>query len=208
MSAARITAVAIAAAGLTAATAGAATIVERTPQGYTLSIALQQHGNGRFALTCPSGRTLGRASFRLKGRRFSVLASHHRFRFRGRIDAPGHVIGAGRAACGGYFSEGAIGTARMTSCPPSTPEAPLTSGTPYLFAGVLPNGALGTKLRIEYVNSDGTLSVVHVRTNAAGNFSDSHVFPSDGGTVYGSDAIPRYPDDPLSPGKGCTVEVQ
>jgi hypothetical protein len=96
----------------------------------------------------------------------------------------------------------------MTSCPQSTPDAPLASGTPYEFGGVLPNAALGTRVRLEYTNPDGTLSVTHVRTDAVGNFTDIHAFPSDGGTVYGSDAIPRYPDDPLSPGHGCTVEVR
>jgi hypothetical protein len=73
---------------------------------------------------------------------------------------------------------------------------------------VLPGAAQGTRLRIEYTNPDGSTAVTHLQTDKAGNFSDTHAFPSDGGTVYGADAIPRYPDDPLASGQGCDVEVQ
>jgi hypothetical protein len=96
----------------------------------------------------------------------------------------------------------------MTSCPASSVLAPLAAETPYPFAGVLPGAAQGTRLRIEYTNPDGSTAVTHLQTDKAGNFSDTHAFPSDGGTVYGADAIPRYPDDPLASGQGCDVEVQ
>ncbi len=36
--------------------AAAATIVEQTPQRYTLTVRLGIGGHGRFALTCPSDR--------------------------------------------------------------------------------------------------------------------------------------------------------
>jgi hypothetical protein len=137
------------------------------------------------------------------------------YRFAGKLDKPGHVKGSGSVtagACGAGvasgFSEPAIGTARMTSCPASSVFSPLVAGTPYPFAGVLPGAAQGTRLRIEYTNPDGSTAVTHLQTDKAGNFSDTHVFPSDGGTVYGADAIPRYPDDPLASGQGCDVEVQ
>jgi hypothetical protein len=217
----RITSVCLAASVL-ALSAGAAeaatTIVEQTSQGYTLTARLGSGGHGRFALACPSGKGLGGVVFVSHRGRFSVVRSsggHVVYRFGGKLDKPGHLKGSGSVSggvCGASvasrFSEPAIGTAQMTSCPASSVFSPLQAGTPYPFAGVLPGAALGTRLRIEYTNPDGSTAVTHLQTDKAGNFSDTHAFPSDGGTVWGGDAIPRYPDDPLASGQGCDVEVQ
>jgi hypothetical protein len=195
----------------------ASTIVEQTPQGYTLTVRLGTAGHGRFALTCPSGKGVGGIAFAAHRGRFTVTrksGGRTVYRFAGKLDKPGHVKGSGSvtaSVCAGAssaFSEPATGTARMTSCPASSVFSPLAAGTPYPFAGVLPGAAQGTRLRIEYTNPDGSTAVTHLQTDKAGNFSDTHSFPSDGGTVWGGDAIPRYPDDPLSPGQGCDVEVQ
>jgi hypothetical protein len=196
----------------------AATIIEQTPQGYTLTVRLRTAGHGRLALTCPSGKGLGTVAFVSHRGRFTVTRTSGGrviYKFAGKLDTPGHVKGSGSIAVGACgagaasgFSEPAIGTARMTSCPASSVLAPLAAETPYPFAGVLPGAAQGTRLRIEYTNPDGSTAVTHLQTDKAGNFSDTHVFPSDGGTVYGADAIPRYPDDPLASGQGCDVEVQ
>jgi len=192
----------------------AGTIVEQTPQGYTLTVRLGSGGHGRFALSCPSGKGLGSIAFTLRHGRFSVTR-RGAYHFGGRHDKPDHVRGSGAVSAGvcgagaaSGFSEPAIGTARMTSCPDSSPLSPLRAGALYPFAGVLPGAAQETRLRIEYTNPDGSTAVTHLQTDKAGNFADSHAFPSDGGTVYGADAIPRYPDDELAPGQGCDVEVQ
>jgi hypothetical protein len=210
--------VAASALAISAGTAEAAsTIVEQTSQGYTLTVRLGSAGHGRFALACPSGKGLGGVAFATHRGRFAVTrksGGRTIYRFAGKLDKPGHVKGSGSVTAGvcagasSAFSEPAIGTARMTSCPASTVFSPLQAGTPYTFAGVLPGAAQGTGLRIEYTNPDGSTAVTHLQTDKAGNFSDTHAFPSDGGTVWGGDAIPRYPDDDLAPGQGCDVEVQ
>lgn len=103
-----------------------------------------------------------------------------------------------------------IGTARMTSCPKTTPESPYPANTPFTFKGVVPNAPKGTRLRVEFTNPNspkGKPVVVHIRTRKGGKFSVKHSFPYESFT-YGAEAIPRYPDKPLSSGKGCDFEIQ
>ncbi len=103
------------------------------------------------------------------------------------------------------------GEARMTQCPPGDANNPFPSNTPFTFTGVLPGAPAGTPLRIEYTdpNTASATVVVHVTTDAQGNFTDTHTFPpSSGAFTYGADATPRYPDDPLSPGQGCSFAIR
>jgi hypothetical protein len=197
-------------------------MVETTPGGYTLTITVSNSGrSGRLALSCPDGHSLGTSgSFAITRGRFTalrIISRHRRFRFAGSFDGPTHVRGSGsvaRGACGSVpqsFSEGSVGEARMLVCPSSSPEQPLAAGTPYPFAGIVPNAARGTRLRIEYTNpnsADGSPDVAHVVTDSSGRFSDTHVFPSSGGEVYGAGIVPRYPDNPLASGIPCDVDVQ
>ena len=99
----------------------------------------------------------------------------------------------------------------MLYCPPSSPETPLAAGTTYPFAGIVPNAARGTRLRLEYTDPNsptGQPAVVHLSTDSLGRFADSHAFPLNGGAVYGASATPRYPDGPLAPGTPCGMQVQ
>jgi hypothetical protein len=102
----------------------------------------------------------------------------------------------------------------MLSCSASSPESPLAPDTPYPFAGIVPNAALGTQLRLEYTDPnsrDGDPAVVHLSTDSSGRFADTHAFaPSKIGAafVYGASATPRHPDDPLAPGIACDMQVQ
>jgi hypothetical protein len=108
------------------------------------------------------------------------------------------------------FSAVHIGSARMTSCPKTTPEAPYPAETPFTFRGVVPHAPKGTRLRIEFTNPNspkGKPVVVHLRTDAKGRFRVTHSFPYES-FVYGAEAIPRYPDKPLATGKGCDFEIQ
>jgi hypothetical protein len=134
--------------------------------------------------------------------------------FKGRFDGKQHFVGAGHITgrlCGASvpqrWSEGAIGEARMTSCPGQDSGQTLASNTPYTFAGLLPNAAARTPLRVEFVNPDGGSTVYHLTTDAVGNFTVQHTFPNNGEFPWGSSATPRYPDDPLSPGQSCGVTV-
>jgi hypothetical protein len=198
-------------------------VVETTSQGYTLTVSVGASGKtGTLALSCPSGQRLGTsARFEIHHAQFTAirtLARKRVFRFTGYFDQREHVRGHGSVragACGGgitsSFSEDAVGTARMLSCPASSPDAPLTAGAAYPFAGIVPNAALGTRLRLEYTDPNsptGQPAVVHLRTDSSGRFSDIHAFPASGGEVYGASATPRHPDDPLAPGIPCGMQVQ
>lgn len=215
---------ATAAAGAAAAAPkGGARSVETTTSGYTLTVSVSGSAKtGHLALSCPNGHGLGTsARFKIRGGRFSAIRKLGRrrlFRFSGFFDQPSHVRGSGSVRAGACangiassFSEGAIGTAQMLSCPPSSSESPLTAGVPYEFAGIVPNAALGTRLRLEYTDPNspsGQPAVVHLHTDSSGRFSDTHAFPSDGGAVYGASATPRWPDNPLAPGTACGMQVQ
>ena len=96
----------------------------------------------------------------------------------------------------------------MTSCPTNDPNNPFPSNTPYVFKGVVPNGPTGARVRLEYTNpnASGATDTVIVTLGPGGTFSDTHSFPSVGYT-YGADVIPRYPNDPLSPGMGCDFAI-
>jgi hypothetical protein len=218
-------------AGLASTAAGAraanprsdAKIIETTPGAYTLTVSVGGAGRtGHLALSCPDGHGLGAsARFTISNGRFTAIrAAGHKtlFRFRGFFDQATHVRGSGSVrtrACGSgtvrALSEGAIGTARMLYCPPSSPESPLTAGVPYPFAGIVPNAALGTQLRLEYTDPGsptGQPAVVHLGTDSRGRFSSTHAFPGDGGVLYGASATPRWPDDPLAAGIPCGMELQ
>jgi hypothetical protein len=176
--------------------------------------------SGRMTLICvANGSSAGSASFK--------FAKHGKFvaqrltksgtlvwRFRGRFDGSRHFIGSGSSpghVCGASvassWSEGPIGEARMVTCPQSDSEHPYPSNTPFTFTGLVPNAAAGTHLRVEYTNPDGSTAVDHVLTDPAGNFSDTHAFPTGGDFPWGADAIPRYPDDGLAPGNGCSFAI-
>jgi len=82
-------------------------------------------------------------------------------------------------------------------------------GHPVHVQGVLTGAALGTALRIEYTNPGPAITdTVHVTTDAAGNFSDTHAFPDSGGAEYGANATARYPDKSLATGVPCGFNVQ
>ncbi len=124
------------------------------------------------------------------------------------------VLGAGQSQlvpASGSAPAVPTGAARMTQCPPGDANNPFPSNTPFTFTGVLPGAPAGTPLRIEYTdpNTGSATVVVHVTTDAGGMFTDTHTFPATtGGFTYGADAIPRYPDDPLSPGQGCSFAIR
>ena len=189
------------------------TIVETTPQGYAMTLKVKG-GGGKLRISCPSGASLGSAKFKLKGRNFT--ASNRAWRFSGKLDKPNHFKGSGStkgARCGagvpGRFSEPVPSTVVWTVCPNNDVLSPIPAGTPITFKGVLAGAALGTALRIEYTDPGPAITdTVHVTTDAAGNFGDTHVFPSSGGAEYGADAMARYPDDPLATGVGCSVFIQ
>jgi hypothetical protein len=197
------------------------TVMERTANGFAIAVAVSRDGkSGRMSLRCPNGKSLGRTpGFPIRGGAFTAvrLAGQKRvFRFAGHFGTPTQVTGFGSIAlnaCGNGqpsgFSQPAIGMPHMTNCPQTDPEHPFAAGTAFTFKGVLPGASQGTHLRIEYTNPDGTTAVAHVVTDLAGNFADTHAFASDGGTVWGADVQPRYPDDPLlSSGKGCDLQIQ
>jgi hypothetical protein len=201
-----------------------ARVVETTPQGYALTLHVSSSGKtGTLALDCTSGHSFGVSTrFGIHKGRFTAIRTIGRrwlLRFVGFFDHPGHVRGAGSVrpgTCGGgigsSFAEGRAGLDRMLSCPASSPESPLTAGVPYLFAGIVPSAALGTRLRLEYTDPNslrGQPVVVHLRTDSSGRFSNTHAFPASGGDgVYGASATPRWPDDPLAPRTPCRMEVQ
>jgi hypothetical protein len=176
--------------------------------------------SGRLKVACPDGRSLGQsARFDIKNGKFKAKKRKRRkrmFSFSGRFDLTTHVIGSGSVradTCGGSapdsFTLSTQGQPRMTSCPQTTADAPFPANTPYTFKGVMPNAAEGAKLRIEYTipnSSTGLPAVAHVTTDAAGNFSDVHAFPS-AGFIYGAAATPRFPDDALGAGQPCTFDV-
>lgn len=197
-----------------AAAAGSKTIIERTPQGTTLALHVHRgaKARGTLSVTCASGHTLGRsAPFPIYQGRFRALIKH-RFEIAGRIDAANHFRASGRAACSASHtvSEGPVGGARMTACPQTTPETPFPSNTSFTFAGIVPNAAAGTRVRLEFTNpnaADGTPNVVHLSTDAGGVFSVVWGFAGVG-YVYGAEAIPRYPDGPVASGSGCEFEIQ
>jgi hypothetical protein len=190
-----------------------ATIVETTPQGYHLVLALRGRA-GSLRVSCPDGKQLGAARFTLDDKkRFTAATSS--WTFSGRVDARNHFKGHGttrHTPCGaasGTFSEPVPKRVVWTTCPVDDVLDPVAAGTPITFAGVLPGAALGTHLRIEYTDPGPAITdVVHLTTDAAGGFSDTHAFPSDDGTEYGADAIARYPDDSLATGVGCSVFIQ
>ncbi len=190
-------------------------VVEETPQGVTMSLALAHHGTvGRMTAKCPDGSSLGTSpQFKLKKGRFVALRKNA-FRFTGRMaEDMAQFHGSGSANCDGSMgiSEPTIGGASMTSCPQNGPLDPLPNNTPADFAGVVRGAPLGTRVRIEYTDpgaSDGTPIVVHLRTDAAGRFTDTHAFPPHDDSVYGAEAIPRYPDDELASGDGCDFSIQ
>lgn len=197
-----------------ATAAGSTTIIERTPRGTTLSLHLH-HGvetHGRLTVTCAAGQALGTSlRFRVRHGRFLAVAKH-RFKISGWIDAGNHFRAWGRAACAGNdaVSEGGVGAARMITCPQTTPESPYPANAPFTFAGIVPNAAAGTRVRVEFTNPnapDGTPNVVHLGTDAGGVFTVTWGFPGVG-YVYGAEAIPRYPDAPLATGQGCEFEIQ
>lgn len=197
-----------------------ATVVERTASGYTMTLKVSSSGHsGRVRLACPSGSDLGKSSkFKIKHGKFKGTRRSQGqkvFSFKGRFDTPDHFKGSGKVygnACGPAapkrFSEPAPGEARMVSCPQSDSLNPSPANTPLQFAGVVPGAALGTRLRIEYTNPDGSTAVDHLRTDAGGYFTDTHAFAPSGGSTYGADAIPRYPDDGLAPGQGCSFAIR
>lgn len=193
---------------------GSRRITERAPQGTTLQLRLihARKTRGTLIVTCSNGQTLGRSRrFLVHHGRFAAILKR-RFKISGRIDAANHFRASGSTACSNSstVSEGAVGGARMTACPQTTPETPYPSSTPFTFAGIVPNAAAGTRVRIEFTNpnaADGSPDVVHLSTDAGGVFSVTWGFPGVG-YVYGAEAIPRYPDAPLAGGQGCEFEIQ
>jgi hypothetical protein len=107
------------------------------------------------------------------------------------------------------FSEPVPNTVAWTVCPNNDVLTPIPANTPLTFKGVLAGAALGTALRIEYTDPGPAITdVVHVTTDAAGNFGDTHAFPSSDGAEYGADATARYPDQGLATGVSCGLFIQ
>jgi hypothetical protein len=189
------------------------TIVETTPQGYAMTLKVKGKG-GKLQVSCPNGSSLGAAKFKLKGKHFT--AANGSWKFSGKIDGANHFKGSGSTKgpkCGAgpskSFSEPAPNTAVWTVCPNNDVLSPIPANTPLTFKGVLAGAALGTALRIEYTDpGPAILDVVHVTTDAAGNFGDTHAFPSSGGSEYGADATARYPDESLATGVSCGLFIQ
>jgi hypothetical protein len=189
------------------------TIIETTPQGYTMTLKVKGK-EGKLRISCPSGSSLGAAKFKLRGRNFT--ASNNSWTFSGKVDKPHHFKGSGSTKgpkCGAgvsaSFSEPVPTTAVWTVCPSNDVLNPIAAGTPLTFKGVLAGAALGTQLRIEYTDPGPAITdVVHVTTDASGNFSDTHAFPASGGSEYGADATARYPDQSLATGVSCGLFIQ
>jgi hypothetical protein len=188
-------------------------IVETTPQGYAMTLKVKGKG-GKLRIACPNGSSLGAAKFKLKGRNFT--AANGSWKFSGTLDKPNHFKGSGSTKgpkCGAgvpaSFSEPVPTTVVWTVCPNNDVLTPVPANTPLTFKGVLAGAALGTQLRIEYTDPGPAITdVVHVTTDAAGNFGDTHAFPSSGGSEYGADATARYPDQSLATGVSCGVFIQ
>jgi hypothetical protein len=203
---------------------GTCQIKEQTASGYAMKLHDPTGQNWAVLLHCPpgssegAGRSLGNSQGFKKpkvGGKFTAKRPG-RFTFHGVRDATNHFKGNGtveKGLCGDaptHFSEPVPKQAIWTSCPPDDVLNPYPAGTPFTFVGRLPGAALGTHLRIEYTDPSApdSTDVVHVTTDAAGNFSDTHSFPSDGGSEYGADATARYPDDPLADGVGCQFAIR
>jgi hypothetical protein len=188
-------------------------IVETTPQGYGMTLKVKGKG-GKLRIACPNGASLGAAKFKLKGRNFT--AANASWKFSGKLDKPNHFKGSGSTKgpkCGAgvatSFSEPVPNTVVWTVCPNNDVLSPIAANTPLTFKGVLAGAALGTALRIEYTDPGPAITdVVHVTTDAAGNFGDTHAFPSSGGSEYGADATARYPDQSLATGVSCGLFIQ
>lgn len=195
------------------AAARKATIVETTPHGFHLKLKLNgQHG--KLRISCPNWTGLGAATFRLHGNKFT--AANRSWKFTGKVDGANHFSGHGKtkgAQCGAgvrrTFAESKPRAVVWTACPNNGVLDPMPAGTPFTYRGVLAGAALGTHLRIEYTDPGPAITdVVHVTTDAAGRFSNTHAFPSGGGSEYGASAMARYPDASLATGVACEVFVQ
>jgi hypothetical protein len=181
----------------------------------TLKVA-KSGKSGKMELACPGGASLGKSKkFKIRHGDF-VAKQGRQWSFKGHFDSKAHFKGNGSTAdgaCGASptkFREPVPHRAKWISCPPDDVLNPYPANTPFTFVGVLKGAALGTRLRVEYTNPDsqsGHPKVAHLKTDAAGNFSDTHSFP-DEGSEYGAAATARYPDKALATGRACGFDIQ
>lgn len=194
-----------------------AKIIEQTPTGFLMIAKVSGSAKaGHLTLACPSGASLGRsAKFTIERKGFFTAKHGDSWTFKGKFDKPTHFKGSGHTkvgVCGAdvpsRLKEPAPHRIRWISCPAEGVATPFPAAAPFQFVGFLPGAALGTSIRLEYTDpGPGITDVVHVRTNAAGLFADTHKFPSTGGE-YGADATARFPDKLLSPGVSCGFFIE
>lgn len=213
------TALALAAPALAANPKPHSTVTEMTPTGFLMKVHVSGSGRaGKMKLTCPApgSAKLGKsAKFKIKKHKGKFTAARKgAWTYHGKFDKPTHFKGHGAlesALCGSgspqKFREPAPRRLTWYACPSEGVANPYPSNTPFTFKGVLWGAAKGTRIRLEYVNDDGSLDVKHLRTNAIGYIEDTHSFPSTGGE-WGSYAMARYPDRKLAPGHSCGFFIE